>query len=225
MTQFSATHSAPQSPAISRRTKAVWLALGGSMTLVAGLMLVLEGGPSPRAQGLALPAAAATTNPTSLEVIFHTKAPIQKGAWHGIVIHHSGSTRGTPASIEREHLAQNLTGLGYHFVIGNGRGIADGEVHVAYRWNEQLPGAHVAGPDADRLNRSTIGICLIGDGDTKGFTDAQVRRLAELCATLCRELGLPQDAVMLHSDVAGTTDPGRLFPEAAFRQQLALLMQ
>ena len=64
------------------------------------------------------------------------------------MIHQSGSAYGKPSTIEAEHVAQNLRGLGHHFVIGNGSGMDDGEVHVGYRWLDQLPGAHAAGTEA-----------------------------------------------------------------------------
>jgi N-acetyl-anhydromuramyl-L-alanine amidase AmpD len=49
----------------------------------------------------------------------------------------------------------------------------------------------------------------------------QMRRLVQLVSALSEQLGIPADKVYLHSDLAQTDDPGRLFPEAAFREQLA----
>ena len=205
---------------VSRRSRTVWGAFGIAMTAVGGLFWWLQGAPMPRNDGLALPAMVAADGPSSIEAVFRTRAPLDTKRWQAIVIHHSGSLFGTPASLEAQHRAMNLEGLGYHFVIGNGSGLSDGEVHVGYRWLDQLPGAHVAGPKGDWYNRNSIGICIVGDGRRKGFSQEEMHRLTQLVAALCERLHIPADHVYLHSDLAQVDDPGRLFPEAAFREQL-----
>jgi N-acetyl-anhydromuramyl-L-alanine amidase AmpD len=209
--------------AVTGRTRTVWLALLGAMTFTGGGMWALQGAPMPRLDGMSLPALVAAAGPSSLEAVYQTRSPVEKGRWTSIVIHHSGATYGTPASIEAEHRAMNLSGLGYHFVIGNGHGIGDGEVHVGYRWLDQLPGAHVAGPQGDRLNRTSIGICLVGDGHRHEFTQEQMTRLLDLVASLRATLDIPASQVYLHSDVAQVADPGLFFPAAAFREQVAAM--
>ncbi|MBL0927205.1 MAG: N-acetylmuramoyl-L-alanine amidase [Phycisphaerales bacterium] len=200
-----------------RRTQVVWVSLIGAMTAVGGLLLALEDRPA------APLAALASTDRTGadLSAIYRTQQPVEKGRWTGIVIHHSGSATGSADTIARQQEARGLLGLGYHFVIANGQGAPDGEVHVGYRWLSQLPGAHASGPKGDQYNRRTIGICLVGDGDRRAFTPAQLQRLAELVASLQKELGIPADQVVLHRDIAATASPGRLFPESAFRAALA----
>ena len=64
---------------------------------------------------------------------------------------------------------------------------------------------------------------LVGDGDRRSFTQAQMRRLADLVEVLTRDLGIPGDRVLLHSDVAPVSDPGRLFHAAEFRRDLKRL--
>lgn len=208
-------------PEAGRRARVVWGAFAMAMSTVGGLFWLLQGGQSPRLDGLALPAMVAAAGPTSIEAIFKTRQPTPAGRWQAIVIHHSAAPFGSPASIEAQHKAMNLDGLGFHFVIGNGSGMADGEINVGYRWLDQLPGAHVAGPRGDWYNRNSIGICLVGDGRRKGFTPEQIHRLTQVVSALCERLNIPSDKVLLHSDVAQADDPGRLFPEAAFRQQLS----
>jgi N-acetylmuramoyl-L-alanine amidase len=218
----SRTRSRRQGPSgLAARSRNVFAALLLSMTTVGGLLWLLQGGPTPRLDGLALPAAVAAAGPSSMESIFRTRAQVTPGKWQAIVIHHSGSSFGTPASIEAQHRAMNLEGLGYHFLIGNGSGMDDGDILVGYRWLDQLPGAHAAGPRGDWFNRNSIGICLVGDGRKHPFTDQQVQRLVQLVSELSRRLGIPPEQVYLHSDLAQTDDPGRMFPEAAFREQLA----
>ena len=146
--------------------------------------------------------------------------------WKAIVIHHSGSPGGSPESIERLHRSWGFASLGYHFVIGNGIDFGDGAVFVGPRWTKQEPGAHVAKrqagatPDADWFNQHAIGICLVGNGERRSFTEAQIRQLEALVIELQRELGIPDNQVYLHSDLAAVANPGRFFPVAAFESAL-----
>lgn len=190
------------------------------MTGVGALLLAVDGKQAPRSDGLSLPLLAAA-EPAGVDAIFATRAPIDHAGWTGIVLHHSGSPYGTPASLATEHEALNFRGLGHHFVIGNGNGMADGELNVGYRWLDQLPGAHAAGAKGDEHNLHSISICLVGDGDRAPFTGAQLKRLSQLLAALQRELNVPRDRVFLHRDIAATRDPGAFFPEADIRRSLA----
>jgi N-acetyl-anhydromuramyl-L-alanine amidase AmpD len=191
------------------------------MTGVGALLLALDGKPAPRVDGLSLPPLAAPAGTSDVEAIFNTRTPVSQTQWTGIVIHHSGSPYGTAATIAREHEAMNFKGLGHHFVIGNGNGMEDGELHVGYRWLDQLPGAHAAGPRGDEHNLHSISICLVGDGDRAPFTPAQLRRLSQLVTALQREFKIPPGHVLLHRDIAQTRDPGAFFPEADLRRSIA----
>lgn len=202
---------------LSRR-QVVWLSLTAAMTGVGALLLATENRPSPPPVLASLEALGAG----DLGVIF-SAVEGDPADWRGIVVHHSGGTRGSAASIDAEQQAQGLRGLGYHFVIGNGTGSPDGQVEVGFRWTSQLPGAHVQGPNADEYNRRAIGICLVGDGERQSFTDAQIASLIALIGELQSHLELPADALHLHRDIAPTVSPGRLFPEAAIRDRVAHL--
>jgi N-acetyl-anhydromuramyl-L-alanine amidase AmpD len=207
---------------VSVRSRIVWCALVAAMTGVGGILWLLQSSStSPRLDGLALPPLVAAAGPSTIEAVYKTRQPIPNQRWQAIVIHHSGSLFATPASLEARAKASNLQGLGYHFVVGNGSGMDEGEIHVGYRWLDQLPGAHVAGNNGDWYNKSAIGICVVGDGRRRPFGPEQVRRVVQLVASLAERLNIPQDRIYLHSQLAATDDPGALFPEAAFREQLA----
>lgn len=209
-----------KAPAPSR-ARVVWGALLTAMTGVGGFLWILQGGPNMGGGGLALPPMVAAAGPTSIEAIFRTRAEVPRGRWQAIVIHQSGSAFGTPASIEAEHKARSYEGMGFHFLVGNGSGLEDGEIHVGYRWLDQAAGTHAAGKQADWFNRNSIGICLVGDFSRKAPTERQIWRLNQLVQSLSDRLGIPADRVYLHRDIAQTNDPGAFFPEAAFRAQLA----
>lgn len=201
------------------RPQIVWASLLLAMTAMTGLLSLMTGAPS----GLSLAPAASTVSSGSgdwVEGVLTPASEIEGPKWDGIVIHHSASIQGSLASVTRQHEMQGLNGLGYHFLIGNGNGAEDGELLVGYRWQGQHPGAHVAGPLSEQYNASKIGICLIGDGDSRGFTAEQLSTLMELVRGLQDEFGIADNAVELHRDVASTSSPGRFFPQVSFENGL-----
>lgn len=208
----------------SVRTRVVWASLAGAMLSVGGLLSLASPASTTAGEpGWTLPALTAV-GPQSIYSILRPRenVPLDRSRWTSIVIHDSGSSADTPESIRDRHTSPpyNLTGLGFHFIIGNGSRMTDGEVYLGYRWMDQLPGAHVAGERGAELNQSSIGICLVGNGDRQPFTPKQLDALAAVVKTLMVELGIPLDAVHLHSEVSGSPSPGRLFPAERFREEL-----
>ena len=220
---------------ISRRTRMVWAGFAVAATLTSSLLVLGDAdGPKPLAM---VPMVVGTKNSS----ILPREAKLDHQRWTSIVIHHSSTPAGDAASVARLQGAADASGIGYHFIIGNGQGIPDGYIEVARRWNRQEPGAHVASipknsssrlssavtlvsnqhaPSADELNRHAVGICLIGNGDRRPFTANQMSELALLVRRLQKELNIPADQVYLHSDVAGVSSPGRFFSAAEFEAQL-----
>jgi hypothetical protein len=208
------------------RTQVVWSALAVSMTAAAGLLWALNGAPGPQNAGAPLAAPLAELAPAPAQgwdgLLFDRldREAEADRAWNGIVIHHSGTNQGSAESIARIHEGQGIRGLGYHFVIGNGAGQPDGEIAVGFRWSDQLPGAHIAGPMPQADKNRKIGICLVGDGDRRPFTEEQLAALASLVTSLQERYAIPAERVTLHRDLASTASPGRFFPETLFRQSL-----
>lgn len=211
----------PQAPAgVSTRTKAVWGTLVAAMTVVGGGLLALDRGPHVSAEGFSLPPMAAFAGGGGVEALFDTPEPIAAGRWQAIVIHDTGTSSASPETLDAHARSQGLRGLGYHFVIGNGHGLRDGQIHAGPRWLSQTNGAHAAGPNADWFNRHAIGICLVGNGDRRTFSEAQIERVTHLVDAIMRECKIPADRVYLHSEIADTPSPGRFFPQAAMRAAL-----
>jgi N-acetyl-anhydromuramyl-L-alanine amidase AmpD len=218
----------------SRRTRMVWAGFAAAATVTCGLLVLGDaGGPKP----LALSTMVVGASDSS---ILPREAKLDRQRWTSIVIHHSNTPAGDAASVARLQGASDASGVGYHFIIGNGQGIADGYIEVASRWNRQEPGAHVASirrssrdggagatlvshasvPSADELNRHAVAICLIGNGDRRPFTPNQMSELGALVRRLQKELNIPADRVYLHSDVSDVSSPGRFFSAADFEAQL-----
>ena len=157
--------------------------------------------------------AAASTSASPAPRIMPRDAAVDRTRWRAIVIHDSGTPAGDVPSIERRHQQAGLAGLGFHFVVGNGQGMGDGEVVVGPRWERQLAGAHAARGwrtpgganvlDASALNQSAIAICLVGRADRRPFTDRQCREVRALVRELQAEFGIPSEAVFVASQLHG----------------------
>ncbi len=131
--------------------------------------------------------------------------------WRYIVVHHSATPSGSAASFHAAHLKRGWDGLGYHFVIGNGRGMGDGEVQSGFRWPRQREGAHAG---SDLFNQHGIGICLVGDLSTTKPTRRQMaalQRLSDFLSMYCR---ISPENLRLHRDFRKTECPGRFFPRS-----------
>ena len=234
--KHTASHTNLRSP---KRRATIWASFIGAMTCVTGVLLLGDGG-APRAVAAVSPQLVAGIQGATSDAesrLSPRESQVAPGKWSSIVIHHSATLGGDAQTLERQHLSSGLSGLGYHFVIGNGQGLGDGNVHVGYRWNRQLPGAHVASTngasetlgltrtalsaaDADHYNRHSIGICLVGNGNRREFTDRQLRELVWLVRELQGQLGIPASRVHLHSDLAAINSPGRHFPASEFEAQI-----
>lgn len=203
------------------RTKVVWAAFVSAMTVAGGVFLLADGTLRSVSGAPMLGPGIAIERPTTTG-LFELPAALDEDRWEAIVIHHSGSPAGDAETLDRMHQSFGLEGLGYHFVIGNGDGMGDGVIHVGYRWTDQKPGAHVIGSAdvSEWYNRRSIGICLIGNGEARGFTERQMRSLARLVQDLQGRFDIPAERVVLHRDLGNVRSPGRYFPEATFREQL-----
>ena len=135
--------------------------------------------------------------------------------WKFVVLHHSATPSGSVESINATHLQRRdangipWRGIGYHFVIGNGQGMPDGEIRSTFRWQQQTSGAHAG---SRTYNDYGIGICLIGNFEQNGPTSAQVRATKELVSQLKAQFGMKEEQILKHGDLKATACPGRLFP-------------
>lgn len=140
-----------------------------------------------------------------------------------IVLHHNGVPGRTVDDIRRTHRAKGWSDTGYHFVV-----YADGSVHpgrpLLRKSGKLNPGAHVAG-----LNATTVGVCLIGNGNAQPFGADQLQGTRALVATLMLQFGVPAERVIGHRETRALVPPelatrkdcpGKLFDLDAFRASL-----
>ena len=143
------------------------------------------------------------------------KPTVPERDWKYLVVHHTASNGGSVESIHQAHLKRtdkagnHWLGIGYHFVIGNGNGMGDGEIQPTFRWNEQIHGAHAG---IDEYNQHGIGIVLVGNFEEHEPTSAQLAAIRLLTGTLKTQYHISAANVVGHGDVKTTACPGRYFP-------------
>ncbi|MCC8190001.1 MAG: peptidoglycan recognition protein family protein [Planctomycetes bacterium] len=163
--------------------------------------------------------------PTPVDPMAGWRVAADPGRWRYIVLHHSATAEGSAAIFDRYHREERgwENGLGYHFVIGNGRGMRDGEVAVGPRWREQRDGAHVVMPGEGRANAFSIGIVLVGNFEETPPTAAQLASLDALLRFLVMEYGIDANGIVGHGQVASTPTacPGKFFSVDGVVRRLA----
>jgi len=141
--------------------------------------------------------------------------------WKTIVIHHSASMAGDVKGMDRYHREERRmeNGLAYHFVIGNGHRMGDGEIALGNRWRRQIDGGHLA---SARQNHTSIGICLVGNFDRQRPTAKQLESLEVLVEYLLDSCHIPASSVKTHQEinVIHTRCPGKYFPVKTFMRDL-----
>ena len=170
----------------------------------------------PDSEGVTADAASGSMLPKELNRI-----RVEAGKWKYVVIHHSGSPNASVKGMDYYHRVERHmeNGLAYHFVIGNGHSMKDGEIAIGHRWTAQLDGGHLA---SEALNRKAIGICLVGNYDEDRPTRKQMESLRALVEYLLARCRLGPEAVKTHQQINPiyTRCPGRNFPTKNFMKEL-----
>jgi N-acetyl-anhydromuramyl-L-alanine amidase AmpD len=105
-------------------------------------------------------------------------------------------------------------------VIGNGKGMPDGEIAVGARWPKQLYGGHLA---SFSQNNVAIGICLVGNFDATRPSTKQMASLKALIESLRKRCKLKATAVKTHQQIhpRHTRCPGRYFDSKKLVKELS----
>jgi len=124
--------------------------------------------------------------------------------WRTITLHHSATASGNAAIFDRWHRKKGMSGLFYHFLIGNGHGLGDGQIEVGYRWKQQC-----------EVNRpKDIQICLVGNFCRQQVSPRQFESLIKLLTVLGKQYHIGPESVRMHKDAAVKPSecPGKNFP-------------
>lgn len=132
-----------------------------------------------------------------------------------IVVHHTASSHGDVADIDRWHRERGWSGIGYHYVITNGisnSGVPCEDGEIEFGRSEDVVGAHAKG-----RNACTIGVSLVGNDR---FTQRQAASLTMLIAHLCRRHGIAADNVAWAIEPHHANCPGAGCPLNAIRAEV-----
>lgn len=146
---------------------------------------------------------------------FAWEPAVDSRKWQAIVLHHSAAAEGSVEAIDRVHRertdsqGRKWLGIGYHFVIGNGQGMADGAIEPTFRWHKQLAGAHAGDVTHNAIG---VGICLVGDFNQSPPSERQLAAARRLIDGLRARYDLPAASILVHRELKPTECPGRMFP-------------
>ena len=200
----------------NRRRVVVFLSLLAVLTLTSLLLQAMARSPM---QPDAADTLFAYGTGDSIDAIFRMQVPVQPSRWQYLYIHHSKTANGNALT-----LGNGPEGVADHFIIGNGEGLADGELQISQRWNHQQSALSPTGNLVVQPN--CVSISLVGDFDRKPPTPMQLGRLGQLVQALQMRSRIPANRVEWLNDGAGSTAGGssagigRYFPAAAFHEQL-----
>ena len=149
-----------------------------------------------------------------------------KNRWKYIVVHHSAGSFGSIKFLQRVHRQRQgndpIHAIPYHYVIGNGKGLAMGEIATDWRQGYNIWGAHVSQRNFD-YNFRGIGICLIGNFENEQIPPKQYQSLIQLTRTLMSKYDILPENVTGHGLIAGesTKCPGKYFPMERLKKDIA----
>lgn len=184
----------------ARRRAMVMMTFLGSSAGVSLLLMVLA--PAPLAPD-ASRTLFATGAAESIQQALEPPSPARAGRWRRVFVHHSRTDHGSAVT-----LGHGPHGLADHFLIGNGRGCADGEIQVSRRWDMQL----AAAPPGVKLGDDCISICLVGDFDRTAPTTSQLLRLEQLLLAIRERYGVGPENVVAFDLAGSPVGIGHNFP-------------
>ena len=128
-----------------------------------------------------------------------------------IIIHHSATEDGRTFSwsaIKRYHV-QTLgwRDVGYHAGVE----LVDDDYFAIFGRNWDMAGAHTVGQ-----NGLALGLCFVGNYDTKAPSDKMLETGAGVVRLWMKLYNIPATAIYKHSEFANKSCPGRLFPFSQF---------
>lgn len=193
-----------------KRSMVVFVGLVGVLTGTSALLLAVAPAPlSPDAGGSRGNVAAMSAGQRQIPIpgLLDTRVPVQPGRWEYIYVRHAKSS------------ADPRLLTGDHFIVTGGDGNAAGQIRMTLRWQHQS--SATPPPGAKEIHPKCVSVVLGGDLDTDPPTAAQFRAVNQLVRTLQAELNIPADRVLLVDARDSAAGTGRLFPTAAFRENLA----
>lgn len=188
----SKSKGASKAPAtVNTRARIVWASLLVTLTVVGASLYAIGGQGSSRRDSNAIPLFMPSTS-QGLDSIFSNPVPLR--AWDRIVVVDTGAPFASVDTLDaRAKELGEPNGIGYHFVIGNGRNLTDGQIRTCPRWRSQKPASSAYGKDLG--NDGTLVICVVGDTKRSRVTDDQSQSTSALVKRLAEQFSIPANRV------------------------------
>lgn len=208
------TRSSKKKPVSQKRVATVLVSLVATLTVSAGVLLLMEGGAvgsSPLAVAVENGGLSGGGVDNGTLATIDASIPLPQGAWDYIIVYESGDLAASSASLADGRMTGGTlvssntvrTKADFHFVIDGSRSGSgmDGKLEVGTAWNTQEPGAPFAGwPDVRyhsfKPYTNAVGICLVGDLSRQPLSDAQHQTLTQAVQELQRVYHIPKDHVL-----------------------------
>ena len=207
-----------------RRSLIVLGSLLAAMTVVSGLLLMLEPGGGFQSTWRLSLASLEDTRPNAKEQLFGLASGVEMNRWSGVVIHRGSQADAVLARYGDPLRSDKSASRGYHFWIESTLDGQDGRIRISPQWRDQRYLNQQKG-SGDPMIRISLAPAEAG----KIPSDRQIRSLLWLVHRLQQRCHVPAGRVVLEQGSGLTSDPNRsdrdawLFPVAQFRQQLLTL--
>lgn len=219
-----------------KRVATVLASLVGTLTLSAGVLLLLEGG------GATTPLAAAfAAEPLAEQMAPQT--PLQKGSWEYIIVYESGDLAGSSASL----VDGRVTGgaelpphtvrpkANFHFVIDgahSGTPTADGQLEVGTSWLKQDLQDPYAAPNAgwpdpryhSKFYTNAVSVCMISDLNRAPVSAAQHQKLIQVLHELQNRLDIPKSHIYFQWEL-GNNAVNASLPQKSYADSVRSLLE
>ena len=183
--------TAKSAATVNTRARIVWASLLVTLTVVGASLYAIGGQGSSRSDNNAIPLFMPSAS-QGLDPIFSNPVPLR--AWDRIVVIDTGTPFANVDTLEaRAKELGEPNGIGYHFVIGNGRNLTDGQVRMCPRWRAQKPASAAYGRDL--ATAGTLVICVVGDTKRSRVTDDQAQSTGDLIKQLSQRFNIPASRV------------------------------
>ena len=141
--------------------------------------------------------------------------------WRLVVIHHTGTAEADAEAAMHVHAAAEPGAApACHFVIGNGRGMGDGEIAATPLWIGQQEVTPPGGGGVGAIPPEAVHIVLVGDFESSPPTPDQMASLVRLTYALASHCRIRLTRVFVHSDLEAVACPGSAFPTADLLRRL-----
>lgn len=156
------------------RTFFVWISLLASMT-IAGLLLMVLDQQKPITGAYSL---ASYLRLDPIENAAFRPITTPPANWNRIEVYYSRTSSGNAEDLAMVSAMRESPRADFHFLVGNGRGAADGQIQCTQNWILQ------------KSTNGIIRICVVADLYDSPVTDYQIRRTTALVEVLSRRFNI-----------------------------------